>query len=183
MARHKPKVIDTLLSPHQSDRTDAIRAIILHSTESHNRAGESDIRAVAGWFQNPTSQASSHVIVDGDGTSIRCVRDVRKAWTCARYNSQTLNVEQVGLASYGFKVWKKEYREELKETARWIARWSDKYGIPIRKGKASGGRITRTGVLKHKDLGVEGGNHTDPGPYPLVLVLKLAKRYKKKLNG
>ena len=55
---------------NQSSRNGvAPRIIVLHSTESDNRDGLADLRAVAGWFDNPKAQASSHVIVDAEGNS------------------------------------------------------------------------------------------------------------------
>lgn len=151
------------------------RAIVLHSTESHNRPGDADLAAIVAWFDNPAAQASSHVITDSDGTSARCVPDKEKAWTCAAYNAVTLNIEQIGFASQ--QRWASA---ELSETARWIAQWSRKWNIPIRRGIAVGGVIVRKGVVTHKQLGPLGGNHNDPGEaYPLRKVLRRAREFKR----
>jgi N-acetyl-anhydromuramyl-L-alanine amidase AmpD len=122
-------------------------------------------------------QASSHVIVDGDGHSARLVPDERKAWAQAAYNPFALAIEQIGIAAS--ERWT---RDEIRETARWIARWSKKYGIPIRTGAVSGGLVTRSGVVTHKMLGPLGGGHVDPGPrFPFDACLKLARFYRAKL--
>lgn len=169
-------------SPHQSSRSAVPRLIVIHSTESHDvPKSAKDLKAVAGWFQNPASQVSSHTIVDDDGNSARCVPDDRKAWTCAHFNSVSLNVEMIGFASFGKAKWRKRWRE-LRETARWIARWSKRHNIPIRRGSVSGGSVTRSGVVTHAALGALGGNHHDPGPFPMRRVLVLARFYKAALR-
>lgn len=145
--------------------------IVIHSTESDNRKGSTDLAAIASFFDNPSVQASSHVVTDADGHSARMVDDDRKAWHCAGYNSVSLGIEQVGRAAQG--AWQDK---EVEETARWIAYWSNKHSIPIRKGQVSNGRVVRSGVLRHSDLGAIGGGHHDPGPsYPFEKVLRRAR--------
>lgn len=151
---------------------------MIHSTESHNIPDSAqDLESVANWLANPTAEASAHVVVDGDGNSIRMVRDLEKAWACVNYNSVSLNIEQIGSAYDGWAAWRARWRE-LRETARWIAQWSLRYNIPIRKGETANGVVTRSGVVTHNSLGALGGGHTDPGPYPLRRVLLLARAFK-----
>jgi hypothetical protein len=151
--------------------------IVVHDTESHNRPGVVDLESIGAWFDNPAAQASAHVCVDGEGHSARFVRDQAKAWACVGYNRVSLNIEQIGFASDPRAGW--EHRgAELDETARWIARWARLWGIPIRRGAVSGGRVTRPGVVEHADLGQLGGGHHDCGPgYPLRDVLGRAHRF------
>lgn len=174
----KPSVVLTRISPNRSERTAPISLIVLHSTESDNiESSSADLAGVAGWFANPASQVSSHVITDADGHSARCVPDSEKAWHAAAYNSVSLGIEQIGRASQS--VWS---AEELRESARWIAVWSREYGIPIEMGKVSGGRVVRPGVVTHAMLGAAGGGHTDPGAaYPLGHLLDMAKGYRRAL--
>jgi N-acetyl-anhydromuramyl-L-alanine amidase AmpD len=148
--------------------------IVLHSTEGANIKGIRDLQGLGGWFDNPSAQASSHVATDADGNSARYVDDSVKAWHCAGYNSASLGVEQVGKAAQD--SWPDK---QLLETARWIALWHRKYGIPIRKGKvASDGRVLRSGVVMHSDLGNLGGGHHDPGgDYPLTAVIRVANGF------
>lgn len=78
-----PRVVLTRISPNRSERTTGIQLIVLHSTESNNvESSDADLAGVAGWFANPASNVSSHVITDGDGHSARCVEDKDKAWHC-----------------------------------------------------------------------------------------------------
>lgn len=169
-----PKVVVRRNVRNQSARSGSIRAIIVHDTESDNRAGASDLAAIGTWFDNPKAQASSAVCTDGDGTSARYVADDRKAWHAAAYNSATLGIEQIGHATQG--VWSKA---EVDETARWLAYWSIKHGIPLRRGACSNGQITRTGVLRHMDLGSAGGGHHDPGVgFPLDACIVRARHFR-----
>lgn len=157
------------------------RLIVLHTTESHNRPGNSDLQAIVDFFNVRSTEASSHVIVDGEGRSAQCVPDEKKAWTQAYFNPWSLSIEQIGFAATKNAVWKKEYRNQLRKVAQYIAYWSKKYDIPIRKGQTSGSRIVKSGVVTHSSLGLTGGGHSDPGVnYPAPLVRALARYYKKR---
>jgi N-acetyl-anhydromuramyl-L-alanine amidase AmpD len=178
MSRYSPHVTVRRISPNRSSRGGVRPSlIVVHSTESDNRSGNGDLAAVADFLARPGTQASAHVMVDADGHSARLVADGEKAWHCAGYNSVSLGIEQVGRAAQA--QWT---RDEIRECARWVARWSKLYSIPIRKGAVDGGRVTRSGVLRHSDLGVLGGGHLDPGRgYPLESMLALARFYQGKL--
>lgn len=178
MNRYVPHVVVRDISANQSSRGGVRpRLIVVHSTESDNRVGSSDLAAVADYLGRPSTQASAHVIVDADGYSARLVDDDRKAWHCAGYNPASLGIEQIGRAAQS--SWT---RDEIRETARWVARWSKKYGIPIRRGAVAGGNVIRAGVLRHSDLGAIGGGHHDPGDaYPLDAMLRLAQFYRTRI--
>lgn len=154
-----------------------IALIVVHSTESANRTGVVDLQAIGEWFDNPRSQASSHVCIDSEGHSARFVADRDKAWHCAGFNSVSLGIEQVGRASQ--TSWTVT---EQREAARWIARWSKLHGIPLQKGRVSGAGVIRPGVVRHSELGAVGGGHHDPGhDYPLHDVLEMARAYRRRL--
>ena len=161
---------------NQSHRAGHPCLIVLHSTEGHNRTGVGDLVALGNYFDNPRVQASSHVGVDAEGYSAKYVDDGKKAWTCAGFNSLSLNIEQIGFSSQ--KFWPDA---QERKTAKYLAYWTWKYSIPLRKGKVNptNGAIYRSGILRHSDLGEYGGNHNDPGPnYNLARVLKLARMYR-----
>lgn len=152
--------------------------IVLHDTESVNAAGDGDLRSIGSWFDNPAAQASSHVCVDGEGRSARYVADEAKAWHCAGFNSVSLGIEQIGVATQ--KAWPDA---QLRKTARYIAYWSKKYGIPIDHPGAVDpkGNVIRPGVVTHADLGAFGGGHHDPGDaYPIERVLHMARYYRRR---
>lgn len=144
------------------------KIIVLHTTEGANIPNSvTDLQGLAGWFNNPSAQASSHVGVDSDGYCAQFVPDAAKSWACAAYNSLSLNIEQIGFAS------QQTFTEaELNATARYIAYWSKKYDIPLTHS-------TVHGVCQHKDLGAAGGGHNDCGPnYPFDRVIDKAKAYR-----
>lgn len=177
--RYKPHVTLDLRVKNCSQRGvpySSIDLIVVHDTESTNLAGLRDLRAIGNHFDSPVSDASAHVCTDAEGNSARYVPDHLKAWSCVWYNSRSLNIEQIGFAAQG-----KWSEHQLCETARWIAYWSFHYKIPIRKGTVStDGRILKSGVVRHSELGRLGGNHSDPGSsYPLAHVNDIARGYLK----
>jgi hypothetical protein len=177
-----PKTDVTKIVKNQSDRApgSSIKLIVLHTTEGHNRPGLEDLKNLASWFNNPKAQASSHIGNDAEGNDARFVEDNKKAWTCAAYNSVSLNLEQIGFSGTSQSIWLGKNMKQLLNTAQWIAYWSEKHNIPIRKARVFKGRVLRSGVIQHSDLGVEGGNHGDCGEgYPFKHVLKLAKTIRK----
>ena len=162
---------------NRSARSGHPRLIVLHSTEGHNRVGVGDLQDLGDYFNNPQVQASSHVGVDAEGHSAKYVDDGEKAWTCAGFNSASLNIEQIGFSSQ--KFWPDA---QERKTAKYVAYWCWKYAIPIRKGMVNptNGAIYNSGILRHSDLGDYGGNHNDPGPgNNLRRVLRLARYYRK----
>lgn len=170
----KPEVTHNVVCQSSRDGARPI-IIVLHTTEGHNRPGVGDLRDLAAFFDRIETQASAHIANDAEGHDARMVPDERKAWTCAGFNSVSLNIEQIGFASTSKAEWFKQAPHQLANTAGWIAEWHEKYGIPIRRGAARGGTVTRTGVVGHKQLGIEGGGHVDPGTaYPFDYVLDLA---------
>lgn len=176
IARHEgvdpPKPDMTIISPCQSSRGGVKpRLIVLHITVSHNRPGTGDVKAIASYFGQLSTQASSHLVIDAEGNSCRCVPDAAKAWTQAAYNPQSLSIEQVEFADKPRAQWLAENAKGLDETAKFVAAWSIKYGIPLRVS-------TSSGVCQHRDLGAAGGGHVDCGPgYPIDVVLAKAKTY------
>src|SRR5574338_883719 len=158
---------------NQSERTDRIKIIVVHDTESHDYQGISDLKSLGAWFDNPRAQVSAHICTDKEGHIAKYVGDAKKSWACAGYNSVSLNIEQVGYARYTRRIWLSRIRQ-LKATAKVLAYWSLRHDIPLHKGKVSNGRVIKKGVLRHSDLGIKGGGHSDPGRgYPLALVLRL----------
>lgn len=167
---------------NQSSRAFAPRLIVLHSTESHNRPGNADLEAIVSWFDNPASQASSHVVVDDEGRSAGCVPDAQKAWTQAYWNPFSLSIEMIGFASQSKIAWLVNNRAQILKTAKYIAYWSKEHNIPIQKGAVNNttGLVTKAGVVTHNSLGQKGGGHHDPGPnFPSTATLTAAKWYRR----
>lgn len=176
----RPRCAFTKNVRNQSQRTTyPPQLIVLHSTESHDRPGDADLRVIAEWFDNPQAAASSHVVVDREGNSAQLVDAHRRAWTQARYNDVSLSIEQIGWSRFSKGEWLRR-ESQLKTTAKWIAYWSRHTGIPIRRGQVKAGRVVRSGVITHAELGELGGNHGDPGKgYPFWRVLAWARFYRR----
>lgn len=177
----QPKVEFRKNVVNQSDRTDAIKLLVIHTAEYPNKEGIDDLKWIADFFDQTSTQASSTIATDGQGNTVRLMSDSAKPWTQASYNSQSLSVENIGYASTTKEEWFKKYHAQLAENARWIAYWSVKHDIPIRRAWTRLGGVQRTGVATHKQLGSHGGGHGDPGSgYPIRYVMKLARYYKLK---
>src|SRR5512133_3570684 len=104
--------------------------IYMHTTESENRTGRSDVDSIRAWFDNPASQASSHVIIDAEAHSTTAVPDAEKAWTEAAFNSNGLSIELVGRAAQTPRDWLKR-EKQLRKAAKFVAYWCKKYDIPV----------------------------------------------------
>lgn len=64
---------------------------------------------VHGWFQNPTSQASSHFVVDRDGTIYQFVSTLNASWTNGDYNRPRTDIPALNKAikevqTYGYNL-------------------------------------------------------------------------------
>lgn len=152
---------------NRSSRNGApVQAIAVHSTESADIPGSTkDLVAIRNWFDNPKSNASSHIGIDGAGNTEVWVHSNEKAWTILQLNSVTCNIEFVGRAAQSSSDWEES---QLKQGAKWVAYWGKLYGIPMQKGnvRAVSGWpvISKKGVIRHSDLTHAGfGTHTDPG--------------------
>jgi len=166
---------------NQSQRTDTIKLLVIHTTEGPNKPGVSDVQGVADYFDNPAVEASSTIVVDGEGLSGRLMSDSAKPWTQASYNSQSLSIENIGYAATTRDDWFNKYHPQLVTNARQLAYWSDTHGIPLRRAITKLGGVQRSGVASHKQLGSYGGGHVDPGSgYPFRYVIWLARYYKLK---
>lgn len=175
----RPEITNYVKNQSERQPGSKIKLIVLHTTEGHNRPGLEDLKNLASWFNNPAAQASSHVGNDAEGNDARFVADSKKAWTCAAYNSASLNIEQIGFSATAKSIWLEKNQKQLRNTAEWIAYWSQEHNIPIRKARVFKGKVLLSGVIQHSGLGAEGGNHGDCGEgYPFDYVLKLAKEIK-----
>src|SRR5215831_14286510 len=128
----EPPVHTTYIVCNQSERRSPIAAICVHSTETLDIPHSADdIRSVRNWFDNPASDASSHIGVDGDGRSEVWVHSPKKAWACLDANPFTCNIEFVGRAAQPKAAWEEN---QIRMGAAWAAYWCVKYGIPAQLG-------------------------------------------------
>ena len=166
---------ETSLVRNYSSRQPGARPVLLvaHDTESPNVPGTNDIRAIAAWFNNPVSQASSNYTTDADGNTLLMVPDTAKAWTQAFFNSWAISDEMIGYATQ--TVWPDA---QLRAVAQIFAAEARRWGIPIQLGAVSGCTIVRPGIVDHLMLGACGGGHHDNGPdFPMAHFIGLVKAY------
>lgn len=181
----QPPVHTTHIVRNQSERRGPVLAVCVHDTESVDIPHSSlDIKVIRNWFDNPASDASSQIGVDGDGRSEQWVKSDRKAWACAEGNSFTENIEFIGKASQRPVDWEEE---QIKMGAAWAAYWCVHYKLPVQRGNVRNINglcvCTKKGILRHKDFTDAGfGTHTDPGKtFPMTDFLSATGWYKK--NG
>jgi N-acetylmuramoyl-L-alanine amidase len=147
-------------------------AIVLHSTESPNRPGVSDVLAIPNFWRGQGLGYGAHLVIDGEGLTVKCALDMRICWAVAGANTGRLHVELIGYSRYSKADWDDQDRG-LKQCAKWIAYWHEQHKIPLVLS-------TRAGVATHamysKAYGIS--DHTDPGPnFPLQAMLRRAKYY------
>jgi N-acetyl-anhydromuramyl-L-alanine amidase AmpD len=134
-------------SPNFSERAAKIDLVVLHDTEG-------PYSSAINWLSNPKAQASAHVVLREDGKeATQLVPYSKKAWSCVDFNSRSLNLEMAGKKSVGYGA------AELDAAARIVAYWCALYAIPVRHAVGGSG----SGITFHQELGVAGGNHSDPG--------------------
>lgn len=182
--RTRPPAHKTFLVCNQSERRGPVLAIAVHSTESQDLPGTTDdLRAIRNWFDNPVSQASSHIGIDGQGNTELWVHSNKKAWTIGAANSFTCNIEFVARAAQGSSSWEKA---QVKAGARWAAYWCLKYGLPVQIGNVRNVNgqcvCSKRGIIRHSDVTAAGfGSHTDPGKaFPMDDFLRYTRYYVQK---
>ena len=134
-------------SPNQSSRNgQAITHLVWHSTAGAYAGSVS-------WLCNPRADASAHLVVREDGgEATQLVHLAAKAWHAEAWNGFSVGVEHASLGR-GFASYL-----QLGESARVFAWICHKYGIPPVYGLHK-----PRGIVRHRDLGVAGGGHSD-GP-------------------
>lgn len=111
----------------------------------------------ADWLCNPRSEASAHILTEGQGTGVDVATQLvpwhMKAWHAMAFNS----------ISYGIEVdddaWDGDDKGAFLTAARIVAFLCHKTGIPATKPRQP---LAQAGVVRHFELGAAGGGHTDP---------------------
>lgn len=129
-----------------------INSIVLHDTEG-------SLESVLEAFQNPQFYASSHYVIDKDGTVYQMVKNKDVAWHAGNwwYNMHSIGIEHVGYAHNGSTDYTPEMYKASTELVKYLSR---KYDIPYDRGH----------ILGHDNVpaprsDLVAGMHTDPGPY------------------
>lgn len=159
---------------------NAKQGVVLHSTESHDRPGTEDIRAINSYLRN--KGYGVHYIVDGEGNILKGAHHADLVYHCAGANSTHIGIEMVGRAAWKTRRWLwdptatgRKRRKQLQVVAELVAFICDSEEIGIRLDKDHG-------VSRHSDH-PEGG-HWDPGKsFPIGYVLKQARRHRAKYRN
>jgi N-acetyl-anhydromuramyl-L-alanine amidase AmpD len=174
----RPRIDTVVLSPSQGENER--RVIVLHSTESHDREGVSDVEGILNYLRD--QGLGVHYCVDGEGYLGQGAEHHHLVYHCKGANSFSIGIEQVGFAAWKTRRWLwdptehgKVARKQLVKVAELIAYIADSEGIPIK-------RSTTHGVACHKDF--PAGGHWDPGPgYPLGYVLRRARKIRRQYRS
>ncbi|MEV4975075.1 N-acetylmuramoyl-L-alanine amidase [Streptomyces scopuliridis] len=127
---------------YATGRSASISSVVLHVTQG-SYAG------TISWFQNPSSQVSSHYVIrSSDGAITQMVRDSNTAYHARSANSSSLGIEHEGFIDNPSWFTDSMYRSSAALT-RYLC---DRYGIPK----------DRAHIVGHSE--VPGNDHTDPGP-------------------
>lgn len=160
--------------PVATHGTNHPRRIIIHSTESINRPGMSDVIAIPNFWRAQGKGYGTHLVIDGDGNTVKCALDNRITWGCAGSNSGSLQIELIGSASMTAAQWKR-LDVGIKQAAKWCAYWCERWDIPITLDVNRG---IATHGMHSKAFGVS--DHTDPGKnFPLTGFLRRVRYYHK----
>ncbi|HLW02294.1 MAG TPA: N-acetylmuramoyl-L-alanine amidase [Ktedonobacterales bacterium] len=129
----------------------AITDVVIHDTEG-------SAQSALDVFQDPTFAASTHYLVDTDGTVYQILHEQDIAFQAGNfwYNEHSVGIEHVGFDATGFQWYNAtEYLASAKLTAYLLKR----YNIPLDHD-----HIVSHGTIPSPTLATS-PNHVDPGPY------------------
>ena len=135
-------------TPNQSSRHGTVVThLVWHATAGHYAPSIS-------WLCNPAADASAHLVLREDGGECtQLVHLDQKAWHCVSWNAFTVGVEHASLGA-GFAS-----HEQLLESARVFGWLCHALAIP-----PVFGLHRPKGIVRHRDLGLAGGGHSDGPP-------------------
>jgi len=155
-----------------------IRWVIIHVIEG-------SAQAAINWFKDPRAGASSHYIVDYDGTVYQMVKEKDIAWHAGNwaYNEHSIGIEHAGYAEQ-----KMFTEEEYRASAKLVAHLLKKYNVSLQhlEGLAPADPSRGSGIIGHNqvpdpaDPSVGGGksHHYDPGEnWDWKHYMELVKQY------
>lgn len=147
------------------------RRIVIHSTESYDREGPSDVDGVFGFWQRQGRGLGAHLVIDAEGITGRGAYATQMTWAVAGANTGSIHIELIGFAKFSRLDWMRlSRRRQLNVAAKWCAWYCHRFGIRP-------ARSTVSGICRHADFP---GTHWDPGPgFPMRWFLWRVRRYLK----
>lgn len=117
---------------------------------------EGSYSGAVSWFSQTRSEVSAHLVLREDGQeATQCVPWTLPAWHAVNANAYTIGIELAGFTA------KPNNPRQIAIAARIVGYLGHKFGIPMKQSDAYG----RNGICRHKDLGLYGGGHSDPGGF------------------
>ncbi|HET9212978.1 MAG TPA: N-acetylmuramoyl-L-alanine amidase [Thermoanaerobaculia bacterium] len=125
-----------------------IRRVIIHALAVPSTARRSGVEAVVAGWQNAGREASSHYLVDRDGTITQMVREADVAFHTPGNNADTIGIEHADICN---------------DPAPFTTRLYERSAELVRDlGARHGIVFSERTVLGHQDANP---NHDDPGPF------------------
>lgn len=150
---------------YKRGRADAIKLVVLHSTESPCAPGVA--HNVAAWFGGSSApEASSHYVV-GPDLVVQCVDEGDTAWHAPPVNDYSIGIEQTGRAAFKDADWQSEAAQAMLErSAQLCADICSRNNIPAVFVDADGLVRGEGGITTHVCVtnAFHKSDHTDPGP-------------------
>lgn len=195
-------------SPHVSQGLNKPKKrIVLHSTVSACVPGGA--RAIAAFFQQPSTEGSSHYVHDPNET-IQCVYDDAIAWHAPgagwsdKDHPLPANIYSLGNemcdtpgplpndkpGTAAWKAAKRSWRwirpnqiKMLHRTARSVARQAAAYDVPVQFLTVKDLKAGKEGITTHNNVSraFHQSTHWDPGFWPRRYFMAITKRHYKKL--
>lgn len=128
-----------------------INSIVIHDTEG-------DLQSVLDAFQNPAFYASTHYVVNTDGTIYQMVAPKDIAWHAGNWST---NMHSIGIEHVGFAADSTTYTPEMYQASEKLVKYlSEKYDIPRDRGHIIGhDNVAATSEASLANM------HVDPGPF------------------
>lgn len=128
-----------------------IDAVVIHYT-----AALGSVSGPISWFDNPTSQASAHYVIDRNGDIYRCVSDDKKSWHAGV--SVLDGIEHVNDYSIGIELHNSGYEPY---PAIQISALVELTVDIMQRNR----HIALNRVVGHSEVALPKGRKIDPGPY------------------
>lgn len=148
---------------HGGSQSTIVR-IVIHGTVSATERGGA--RAIAEYFQNPSSETSAHYVVD-PGEEFQCVYDHTIAYHDGT-NTNSIGVELCDPVDGPPERWQdRPHQDMLRRAADLVRQLCDAYQVPKVKLGADQIRAGENGICGHADMRdafPDSTSHYDPGP-------------------
>lgn len=158
-------VVPAAYSPNNGDVTDygnydkanrptdmGITSIVLHTTEG-------SLKSVLDAFQDPAFYASSHYVIDADGTVYQMVPTKDIAWHAGNWS---MNMHSIGIEHVGFSADSHSFTPAMYKSSTELVKYlTDKFHIPRDRGHIIG----HDNVPGASSAASVTSMHVDPGPF------------------